>query len=217
MRNEGMKHHNLHLKSQTVLLVDDDLAYCRALSRALSKQGFSVWTASTKTEALSAGTSIAFDFAMVDLHLDRENGMDVIEFLTRNSPKTKSILVSGYVTPSLAVQAIRLGASDCLAKPADLNVLLNALLDPKDSDGFFDLSMALEPADVRMGHVLARWEKNHRNLSKTARDLSMHRRTLQRILRREGITSPDQDGFERPSRFTELRRLLTAWRKSLPA
>ena len=205
------KNHN----DQTLLIVDDDEAYCRVLSRALNKRDFSVWCAGTLAEATRAANSRTFDVAIVDLHLMDDNGLEFIEFLALHSPATKSILVSGYVTPTLAAQSIRLGAFECLAKPTDLKVLIDVLSNTTENMTSHDTQRTLQPSEIRLNHVLARWEKNHRNSSRTARELRMHRRTLQRILRREGITSFDLEPFDKPSRFTELRRLLSAWRSCL--
>ena len=213
----GMENLAQNHQKQPLLLVDDDIAYSRALSRSLSKNGFSVWSANTLDEAFETARSIPFKFAIIDLHLDKDDGLDLVRHFTEAYPETKTVVVSGYVTPSLAAHAVRCGAFDCLSKPSDLNILLHALTKPSGGGEVLGDGAMTEPSQIRVSYLLARWEKNNRNSSKTARQLGMHRRTLQRILRREGIEGPDEDKCETHSKFGELRRVFSIWKKFLPA
>lgn len=194
----------------TLLLVDDDAAFLRTLGRSLGRLGYLVWPASTNYEARQAIDTAGPDFAVVDLHLGNENGLDVLEYLSMVSPETTSVLLSGYATPASAVKAMKLGAIDCLPKPVCVDEIEHAFQRRRDCTA--ELPMAvMNPEQARIQHILAHWEKNNRNTMKAARALGMHRRTLQRILSRAGMGRTPETGLETPSRFAKLRRLLRVW------
>lgn len=168
-------------EDKSLLLVDDDEAFLRRLAKAMEKRGFEVEMA----ESVSAGQAIATArppaFAVVDLRLEDGNGLDVVETLRARRPESRIVVLTGYGAIATAVAAVKIGATDYLAKPADATDVTNALLSRKD---------ALPPppenpmsADrVRWEHIQRVYELCDRNVSETARRLSMHRRTLQRIL-----------------------------------
>lgn len=205
----------LHPSNQmTVLIVDDDGLFARVLGRALSRRGLAVWPAQTAAEARCATDAIQPDFAVVDLHLAGDSGFDVLEHLSAHSANTRTVVLSGYATPALAVRAMKLGAVDCLTKPVDIEVLAQALTGtPEPSASRTDTVM--EPSEARLHHVLAHWEKNDRNTMQTAKVLGMHRRTLQRILKRAGFGRSDMDLAGKPTQFSKLRRLYQVWSRAL--
>ena len=90
---------------QTLLLVDDDSAFLKALSRAMSRLGYLVWPASTPAEAQRAIQSMKPDFAVVDLRLDEGSGLDVVNSIGKLSPDTKTVMLSGYANVRSAVAA----------------------------------------------------------------------------------------------------------------
>ncbi len=194
----------------TLLIVDDDAPFVRVLSRSMSRLGYAVWPAETVSQALSAIDAVAPDYAIVDLHMDGDSGFEVFEYLNARSPDTRAVLLSGYATPASAVRAVKLGAVDCLAKPVDADALVQALTAGEDSARQLPENV-MDPSEVRLQHVLAHWEKNDRNTMQTAKLLGMHRRTLQRILKRAGIGRDEDDPLEPPSRFAKLRRLYQVW------
>ncbi|MGR3837288.1 MAG: ActR/PrrA/RegA family redox response regulator transcription factor [Cognatishimia sp.] len=165
----------------SLLLVDDDEAFLRRLAKAMEKRGFSVETA----ESVAAGRAIATArppaYAVVDLRLEDGNGLDVVEVLQEKREDCRVVILTGYGAIATAVAAVKAGATDYLAKPADAQDVVNALLSP---------SGELPPppenpmsADrVRWEHIQRIYELCDRNVSETARRLNMHRRTLQRIL-----------------------------------
>lgn len=166
---------------RTLLLVDDDSLFVSRLARAMEKRGFRAETA----ETVAAGKAIAESrppaYAVVDLRLKDGNGLDVVETLRSRRPDCRIVVLTGYGAIATAVAAVKFGAIDYLAKPADANDVVQALLATGDS---------LPPppenpmsADrVRWEHIQRVYEMCDRNVSETARRLSMHRRTLQRIL-----------------------------------
>ncbi len=166
---------------RSLLLVDDDEAFVKRLARAMEKRGFVAETA----ESVAAGKAVAQArppaFAVVDLRLEDGNGLDVVEALRERRPDCRIVVLTGYGAIATAVAAVKVGAIDYLSKPADANDVTNALLARGDV-------MPPPPENpmsadrVRWEHIQRVYEMCDRNVSETARRLSMHRRTLQRIL-----------------------------------
>jgi len=166
---------------RTLLLVDDDEPFVKRLARAMEKRGFIPETA----ETVAAGKEIARlrppAYAVVDLRLEDGNGLDVVEELRAHRPDCRIVVLTGYGAIATAVAAVKIGATDYLSKPADANEVTNALLARGDAmPGPPENPMSADR--VRWEHIQRVYEMCDRNVSETARRLSMHRRTLQRIL-----------------------------------
>ena len=166
---------------KTLMLVDDDEAFVKRLAKAMEKRGFIVETA----ESVAAGRAIATArppaYAVVDLRLEDGNGLDVVELLRERRPDARIVVLTGYGAIATAVAAVKIGATDYLAKPADATDVTNALLARKDElPPPPDNPMSADR--VRWEHIQRVYELCDRNVSETARRLNMHRRTLQRIL-----------------------------------
>ena len=166
---------------KTLLIVDDDKPFLQRLARAMEARGFEVDTADTVADGLTKVESGAPCFAVVDMRLGDGNGLDVIETLRRKRPDARAIILTGYGNIATAVTAVKMGAVDYLAKPADADEVYAALTrDPE--------TRAIPPENpmsadrVRWEHIQRVYELCERNVSETARRLNMHRRTLQRIL-----------------------------------
>ena len=166
---------------RTVLILEDDRAFLQRLAKALEQRGFAVATAESVAAGLQQVEKAAPAFAVVDMRLGDGNGLDVILALKKIRPEARGIIMTGYGNIATAVTAVKLGAVDYLAKPADADDVYNALVAS---------TMAKAPppenpmsADrVRWEHIQRVYELCNRNVSETARRLNMHRRTLQRIL-----------------------------------
>lgn len=193
------------MKNKTLLLVDDDAIFLRVLARAMSRLGYEVLTANSIASAKHLLTTNTADFAIVDLHLGSDNGNDLIGFLATHYPGIKSLVLSGYANIPNAVAAVRLGAENCLPKPIDAEEIDRALRRLSGEEIEIPETWDL-PEDIRFKHIVSYWEKNDRNVSETARKLNMHRRTLQRILRRAEALNTDQDPETGPTQFQKLRR-----------
>ncbi|NJM35145.1 MAG: ActR/PrrA/RegA family redox response regulator transcription factor [Rhodomicrobium sp.] len=166
---------------KSLLIVDDDRAFANRLSRAMESRGFDVRVAPTVEDGLIMIRSAPPNFAVVDMRLEDGNGLDVIALLKSVKPDARVIVLTGYGNIATAVTAVKLGAVDYLAKPADADDILAALLAPPGQKP--------EPPEnpmsadrVRWEHIQRVYELCDRNVSETARRLNMHRRTLQRIL-----------------------------------
>ena len=166
---------------RSLLILDDDEPFLRRLSRAMEKRGFEV----TAVDTVAAGRAVADShppaYAVVDLRLEDGNGLDLVAFLRGRRPDARIVVLTGYGAIASAVAAVKIGATDYLAKPADANDVTCALLarDPAKPE----LPENPMSADrVRWEHIQRIYELCDRNVSETARRLNMHRRTLQRIL-----------------------------------
>ena len=179
MNNNLQKISNLEDKS--LLIVDDDNPFRDRLARAMEKKGFSV----SQAEGVKKGIDLIKlkkpAFAVVDLRLGDGNGLEVVKELQVSNSNCKIIMLTGYGNIPTAVAAIKQGAIDYLAKPADADDVEKALL--------ADPNKKAQPPENPMSADRIKWEHIHRvfelcnrNVSETARRLKMHRRTLQRIL-----------------------------------
>jgi two-component system response regulator RegA len=166
---------------RSLLIVEDDKSFLQRLARAMESRGFVVTTAESVAEGLLQVEKAAPAFAVVDMRLGDGNGLDVISAMKRRRPEARAIILTGYGNIATAVNAVKLGAVDYLAKPVDADDVAAALL-------AFD-NKKIEPPEnpmsadrVRWEHIQRIYELCGRNVSETARRLNMHRRTLQRIL-----------------------------------
>src|ERR1700682_4958123 len=165
----------------SLLIVDDDKAFLERLARAMEGRGFEVETADSVAAGLAAVEKSPPAFAVVDMGLGDGSGIEVISALKDRRPEARSIILTGYAHMATPVNAVKPGAVDYLSKPADADEVCAAL---KAGPGQLpELPENPMSADrVRLEHVQRVYELCGRNVSETARRLSMHRRTLQRIL-----------------------------------
>lgn len=168
-------------ENNNLLIVDDDRPFLQRLARAMETRGFSVETAESVAEGMAKIKIGAPDFAVVDMRLNDGNGLDVIEGIRNVKPNCKAIILTGYGNIATAVTAVKMGAIDYLAKPADADDVYTALM-RKPSDKADPPENPMSADRVRWEHIQRVYELCDRNVSETARRLNMHRRTLQRIL-----------------------------------
>lgn len=165
----------------SLLIVDDDKPFLNRLSRAMESRGFKVTIADSVVEGLKAIEESAPAFAVIDLRLNDGSGLDVISRLKERRPDARGVILTGYGNIATAVTAVKLGAFDYLAKPADADEIYNALVASQhDKAKLPENPMSADR--VRWEHIQRIYELCGRNVSETARRLNMHRRTLQRIL-----------------------------------
>ena len=172
-------------EDKSLLIVDDDNPFRERLARAMEKKGFLVTQAESVNKGVSAVKAKKPAFAVIDLRLADGNGLEVVKEIqnktSSDSRKSRVIMLTGYGNIPTAVAAIKEGAIDYLAKPADAEDVEKALLADPDKKA--------QPPENPMSADRVKWEHIHRvfelcnrNVSETARRLKMHRRTLQRIL-----------------------------------
>lgn len=176
-----MAHEELLNRDHSLLIVDDDRPWLTRLERAMERRGFDVVIADSVEEGLSAVKQHPPAFAVVDLRLEDGNGLDVVSALQDKRPESRAVVLTGYGNIATAVTAVKLGAVDYLAKPADADDVIKALLSG-DEDKPEPPENPMSADRVRWEHIQRVYELCDRNVSETARRLNMHRRTLQRIL-----------------------------------
>jgi two-component system response regulator RegA len=166
---------------KSLLIVDDDRPFCERLARAMGARGFTPRLAVSVADGLAAIEADAPAFAVIDLKLGDGSGLDVMRALKAKRADARAIILTGYGAIATAVVAVKLGAFDYLAKPVNADeivaVLMAERVDPVDSS-----EHPMSADRVRWEHIQRVYESCERNVSETARQLNMHRRTLQRIL-----------------------------------
>ncbi len=166
---------------RSLLIVEDDKSFLQRLARAMETRGFIVSTAESVADGLLQVEKAAPAFAVVDMRLGDGNGLDVISAMKKRRPEARAIILTGYGNIATAVNAVKLGAVDYLAKPVDADDVAAALL-AHDNKKIEPPEYPMSADRVRWEHIQRIYELCGRNVSETARRLNMHRRTLQRIL-----------------------------------
>ena len=169
-----------------LLLVDDDVTFCKVLAEALEKRGYSVVVAHDVAGGLKAAEQDPPEFAVIDLKMPGPSGLELIERLKALDEHTRIVVLTGYASIATAVHAVKLGATQYITKPADADEIVA---------GFYDAADAKAPVgEVRLSPTRLEWEyiqkvllENNQNISATARKLGMHRRTLQRKLSKHPV------------------------------
>ena len=165
---------------RTLLIVEDDKPFLTRLARAMESRGFEVETAESVEEAVGKVKVGAPAYAVIDMRLGDGNGLDVVTAIREKRNDSRMIILTGYGNIATAVTAVKLGAVDYLAKPADADDIFAALTRTGERAAPPENPMSADR--VRWEHIQRVYEMCERNVSETARRLNMHRRTLQRIL-----------------------------------
>ncbi len=174
-------------KHPTLLLVDDDPVYCEVLGDALSDRHFSVSIAHDVPSALTQLNQSLPDFAVIDLKMPGPSGLELVEKLHTMNPETRIIVLTGYASIATAVEAIKLGATHYLTKPADADEIIAAF---QKDNGDSEAPVAEKPISVNRlewEHIQKVLSECDGNISEAARRLGMHRRTLQRKLQKRPV------------------------------
>jgi two-component system response regulator RegA len=165
----------------SLLLVDDDETFCGVLRQALEKRGFAATVAHSVEEALPLAEESPPEYAVVDLKMEGASGLTLVRRLHELDPATCIVVLTGYASIATAVEAIKLGATQYLSKPANADEIVGAFgHQPSDA-----LPLNQQPPSVsrlEWEHIQRVLQENQGNISATARALNMHRRTLQRKL-----------------------------------
>ncbi len=170
------------MQNKNLLIVEDDEAFSSALSKALEKKDFLVFCANTLNSAAQIAENNIPDYAVIDLRLDTESGLKIIPTLKSLNTNIKIVVLTGYASIATAVEAIKLGATQYLTKPASSEEIYQAFFKP---NGNVEQNLEPNPMSVKRlewEHIQKVLNENDGNLSATARALGMHRRTLQRKL-----------------------------------
>ena len=166
----------------SLLIVDDDTKFCQVLSENLEKRGYETQLAHDVIEAVKVAQEFTPECALIDLKMPGQSGLELIPKLLEIDPQTRIVVLTGFSSISTAVEAIKLGAVHYLTKPVSTEEIITAF-NKKDGNPKAPVevtSVTLTCAERE--HISSAFERNKRNISGTARELGMHRRTLQRKL-----------------------------------
>lgn len=175
----------------TFLVVDDDEIFCGVLARALERRGFAVAAARSVPEAQRLIEKKPPDFAVVDLRIGSESGLGLVRRLAELTPPARSVVLTGYGSIATAVEAIKLGALHYLTKPVEVDEILAALQSaaPTPADAVGEQPRPLSVRRAEWEHIQRVLSNHGGNISAAARALGIHRRTLQRKLRKRPVRS----------------------------
>ena len=172
----------------SVLLVDDDERLRSRMARAFDERGYEAHQAAGYDQAVAIASKESTEFAVVDLRMPGKSGLEVVRELHRIDPVTKVIVLTGYGSIATALEAMRLGATHYLTKPADVDEVIASFhrdeLEPGEAPSITQGEAPETPSLARV-----EWEHIHRvltdcdgNITKAAERLGIHRRSLQRKL-----------------------------------
>jgi two-component system response regulator RegA len=178
-------------EQKQLLLVEDDDVFSRVISRALDHRGYEVFHAAGVDSAVALIETRSLDYAILDLNLGGHTSLKLIPILKQANSSIRILILTGYASIATAVEAIKLGADNYLAKPADTDEIISALVEKSSAQTLaHDTDTIMEPMSVRRlewEHIQKVLMKNDGNISATARHLKMHRRTLQRKLQKRPV------------------------------
>lgn len=164
----------------TLLLVDDDELYCQVLASSLHKRNFNVLVAHTVQQALTMVGEVPPKFAIVDLNMPGESGLVLIEKIHQLDASAQMVVLTGYASIATAVEAIKLGATHYLSKPADADEIIAAFGYQTGNASYIVAPKPMSTKRLEWEHIQKVLHECEGNVSETARRLNMHRRTLQR-------------------------------------
>ena len=173
---------------EPTLIIDDDATFNAILVRTLERRGHPARGAGDPVAALAVAEEIRPARVVLDLNLNGSSGLALIPRLLGINPDCRIVVLTGYASITTAVDAIKLGAVQYLAKPIEIDAILAAF------DGDDEPGLELAPPDEPLSVDRLEWEhiqrvlnENDGNISATARALKMHRRTLQRKLAKRPV------------------------------
>lgn len=174
--------------NEMTLVIDDDPSFNAILIRTLERRGHPACGAFDVVSARDLARKTGAGQVVLDLNLNGSSGLALIPELLAINPDCRIVVLTGYASIATAVDAVKLGAVQYLAKPVEIEAILAAF---EDNDGpDLDLPASDEPLSVdrlEWEHIQRVLNENEGNISATARALKMHRRTLQRKLSKRPV------------------------------
>ena len=173
-----------------ILIVDDDATFRGVLADSLKARNIIVYEAENFSSAINVSKKKLINYAIVDLKMPGDSGLVLIKELRALNSEMNIVMLTGFASIATAVEAVKLGANQYLAKPVNAEEILEAF---NKLDGNEALDIHASPLTVdklEWEHINRILNENKGNISATARALNMHRRTLQRKLQRKPIKEP---------------------------
>ncbi len=162
----------------SLLIVEDDQRLRSSLALEFQDKGYTV----SEAESLTNIPATSFNFAIIDLRLKGTSGLEVVRHLLKESPDCRIVVLTGYGSIASAVEATKLGAVNYLTKPADVDKIEKALKGEaiEEIEDEQPISLSRQEHEY-IEYMLA---KNGGNITKTAKDLGLHRQSLQRKMKK---------------------------------
>lgn len=170
-----------------LLLVDDDETFCKVLKSALEKRNYEVLIAYNVRDGMELAEQNLPEYAVIDLRIGYESGLELVKKLISLDDNTQIVMLTGFASIATAVEAIKLGATHYLTKPANADEIVSAL---HKNEGDPSVQISENPLSVKRlewEHLQKVLMQHDGNISAAARALNMHRRTLQRKLEKKPV------------------------------
>ncbi len=174
-------------QGEPLLLVDDDEIFCHVLQPALSRRGFDVTVVHSVDQALLTLENFLPEYAVLDLSMPERSGLELVPTLVQKNSDIKIVILTGYASIATAVEAIKLGATHYLTKPADADQIVAAFDEHEGNTATPVSNTPISVNRLEWEHIQKVLSECNGNISEAARQLNMHRRTLQRKLRKRPV------------------------------
>ncbi|TMP39503.1 response regulator transcription factor [Pseudoalteromonas rubra] len=169
-----------------LLIIEDDVPFAATLSRRMTKLGFNCQCVHDEANIAQQCQTFIPDYVLLDMKLTASSGLQHIALIRGIVPGAKIVLLTGFASIATAVEAIKLGADEYLTKPADTQLITKTLLGTQVRLGD-TADTTMSPERLEWEHIQQTLKANEGNISETARQLNMHRRTLQRKLQKRPV------------------------------
>ncbi len=177
------------LDKPRLLLVDDDQTFCMVLKSALEKRHYEVLVAHDVAAGMRLAEQMLPEYAVIDLRIGIESGLELVKKLISLDDNTRIVMLTGFASITTAVEAIKLGATHYLTKPANTDEIVSALLKNEGDSSAAISEVPLSVKRLEWEHLQKVLMQHEGNISAAARALNMHRRSLQRKLDKRPVLS----------------------------
>ncbi|MCG7534051.1 response regulator [Pseudoalteromonas sp. OOF1S-7] len=169
-----------------LMIIEDDVPFATTLSRRMNKLGFECQSVHDEANIAAQCQQFLPDYVLLDMKLTASSGLQHIAVIRQIVPDAKIVLLTGFASIATAVEAIKLGADEYLTKPADTQLIAKTLLGTLTPLAI-TAETTMSPERLEWEHIQQTLKSNNGNISETARQLNMHRRTLQRKLQKRPV------------------------------
>lgn len=171
-----------------ILVIDDDATLRYSLAKALTRHGMSVVEAEGSQSSLTILANEKIDYVLLDLKLETESGLVLADSILSKRPGLPIVMLTGFASIKTAVEAIKLGVKDYLIKPVSIEDILKSFENDFQGNSNIPISeIPLSPKRLEWEHIQKVLADHDGNISKTAKAMNMHRRTLQRKLKKKPV------------------------------
>ena len=175
--------------NDSVIIIDDDIAFGDALSNALKKRSYQVALVHNIYDLNDIDDLHETSYGIVDLRIGADSGLNAIKQLLTANPDMKIVMLTAYASIATTVEAMKLGAVNYLTKPASVEEIIDKLTHTEADKDVPIQELPLSVKRLEWEHLQKVLLEHGGNISAAARALNMHRRTLQRKLQKRPIKS----------------------------